>query len=285
MRPTVERHNIAPVGSGIPAVAVVSHDSVEDLRRFLPGQIEAAERAATSLIAVDNASRDGSAEYLRESLGESAVLRNRKNRGYAAAVNQAFAAIPGRDVLVLNPDVELSGAEQLRRLAAALEERPRAGAVAPRLLNEDGSTQSSARRFPSPLAMAGNSSAAHRLGAAQRAAKRYLHPPDERRATRVDWLLGAAILVRREAYEDVGGWDERFFLYLEDTDFCRRLGRRGWECWYLPEVAMRHVHARASAPAHGGALLSPARRAHVRSAIRFYARYPELIAGRHLRGE
>lgn len=273
------------MGSGPPAVAVISHDSVEDLLRFLPGQIEVAGRASMPLVAVDNASRDGSAEYLRELLGDGAVLVNTRNRGYAAAVNQAFAAVPERDVLVLNPDVELADAGSLARLVSALAEHPRAGAIGPRLLDQDGSTQSSARRFPSPLAMAGNSSAAHRLGVAQRAAERYLRPPPVDRATRVDWLLGAAMLIRREAYEEVGGWDERFFLYLEDTDFCRRLGQGGWECWYVPEAAMRHVHARASAPAHGGALLSPARRAHIRSAIRFYARYPELIGGGHLRRE
>lgn len=237
------------------------------------------------LVAVDNASRDGSAEYLRELLGDGAVLVNTRNRGYAAAVNQAFAAVPERDVLVLNPDVELADAGSLAHLVSALAEHPRAGAIGPRLLDQDGSTQSSARRFPSPLAMAGNSSAAHRLGVARRAAERYRRPPPEDRATRVDWLLGAAMLIRREAYEEVGGWDDRFFLYLEDTDFCRRLGQGGWECWYLPEVSMRHVHARASAPARGGALLSPARRAHIRSAIRFYARYPELIGGGHLRRE
>jgi N-acetylglucosaminyl-diphospho-decaprenol L-rhamnosyltransferase len=266
-------------------VAVISHDSIDDLRRFLAGQLEAAAEASMPLVAVDNASADGSAEYLREALGAGDVVVNTSNRGYAAAVNQAFAALPDRHVLILNPDVEVDGGNSLTRLAAALEERPRAGAVGPRLLNQDGTTQSSARRFPSPLAMAGNSSAAGRAAPARRAADRYLRPPRADRATRVDWLLGAAMLVRREAYEEVGGWDERYFLYLEDTDFCRRLGQRGWECWYLPQVAMRHVHARASAPGHGGALLSRARRAHIRSAIRFYARYPELIGGRHLRGE
>lgn len=272
-------------GSPPPAVAVISHDSIADLRRFLPGQLEAARQASTDLFAVDNASGDGSADLLREVLGGGPeVIFNSRNRGYAAAVNQAFAAAPGRDVLILNPDVEVFGGGALIRLAAELQRRPAAGAIGPRLLNEDGSTQSSARPFPSPLAMAGHSSAARRSAAARRAAERYLRPPADDRPSPVDWLLGAAMLVRREAYESVGGWDERFFLYLEDTDFCRRLGRGGWECWYLPEVTMRHVHARASAPRRGGALLSAARRAHIRSAILFYARYPELIRGAHLAG-
>ena len=266
-----------------PAVAIVSHDSIADLRRFLAGQIAAAADAGARLLAVDNASRDGSAELLREAVGPADLIVNPRNLGYAAAVNQAFAAAHGRDVLVLNPDVELDG-EAIGRLAAGLAARPRAGAVGPRLVNEDGSIQSSARPFPSPLAMAGHASAARRAAFARRAAERYLRPPGGERPARVDWLLGAAMLVRREAYEAVGGWDQRFFLYLEDTDFCRRIARAGWECWYLPAVTLRHVHARASAPAHGGALLSPARRAHIRSAIRFYARYPELIRGGHLGG-
>jgi GT2 family glycosyltransferase len=187
-------------------------------------------------------------------------------------------------VIVLNPDVEVAGPAALKSLVAFMEGHPRAGAVGPRLLNPDGTTQTSARPFPSPLAMAGHASAVRRLPSARRAAERYLRTPPVGSASRVDWLLGAAMLIRRDAYEDVGGWDERFFLYLEDTDFCRRLGSHGWEVWYLPMVALRHLHARESDPTEGSLFRSRARRAHIRSLVRFFLRYPELIRGTHLVG-
>ena len=210
------------------------------------------------------------------------MISNPANLGYAAAVNRACRAAPGRDVLLLNPDVEVPGAGSFRALAEFLEQNPRAGAVGPRLLNADGTTQASARPFPSPIAMAGHASAARRLPFARRATERYLRLPSLEEPSPVGWLLGAAMLIRRRAYEEVGGWDERFFLYLEDTDFCRRLASAGWESWYLPTVALRHLHARQSDTVGGGVFRSPARRAHLRSMLRFFLRYPELIRSRHL---
>lgn len=232
---------------------------------------------------VDNASADGSLEFLREAGGGAVeVLASPRNAGYAAAVNRAFAAVGDHDVLLVNPDVELDTAGGLEAMVRFLRDNPKVGAVGPCLLNADGTVQSSARPFPSPLAMAGHASAVGRIRAARRAAHAYLAPPEQDAPARVDWVLGAAMLVRREAFESVGGWDERFFLYLEDTDFCRRLGGAGWQTWYFPAARLRHLHARESGPAAGGLLRSRARRAHLRSMLRFFGRYPELISGRHL---
>ena len=267
----------------MPAVGIVTHDSQAHLESFLETQLDAARRAGMAVIIVDNGSGDGSAALATHLLGDRGeVIANLENRGYAAAVNQIFSAAPGRDVMLLNPDVEVTGPEPLQALISFLERTPAAGAVGPRLINDDGTTQASARSFPSPLAMAGHASAAHRLPSARRAAARYLRAPRSDAPSRVDWLLGAAMLVRRDAFDEVGGWDEGYFLYLEDTDFCRRLADRGWQCWYVPEARMRHLHARRSDGSGGSVLRSGARRAHVRSMARFFSRYPELISSRHL---
>jgi N-acetylglucosaminyl-diphospho-decaprenol L-rhamnosyltransferase len=232
---------------------------------------------------VDNGSQDGSGDFAAQKAGSRATLiSNPANRGYAAAVNQACRAAPECDILLLNPDVEVYGPASFQVLVDFMDQNPRAGAVGPRLLNADGTTQASARPFPSPIAMAGHASAARRLPFARRAAERYLRLPPADSPSRVGWLLGAAMYFRRTAYDEVGGWDERFFLYLEDTDFCRRLASTGWESWYLPSVVLRHLHARDSDSARGGAFRSAARRQHLRSMLRFFIRYPELITSRHL---
>jgi N-acetylglucosaminyl-diphospho-decaprenol L-rhamnosyltransferase len=266
-------------------VAVVTHNSLADLRRFLRGQLGTAAELGASVVVVDNASTDGSLAFVRAVAGDQAVVvANSRNRGYAAAVNRAFAAEAQSDILVLNPDVELAAAAPVEAMRRLMRGNPRVGAVGPCLVNEDGTIQSSARRFPSPLAMGRNARPVRRLRAARRAAHAYVSPPAEGGPTRVDWVTGAAMLIRRESFDEVGGWDESFFLYLEDTDFCRRLVRAGWETWYLPAARLRHRHARESDPATGGLLSSRARRVHLRSMARFFARYPELISGRHLHG-
>jgi N-acetylglucosaminyl-diphospho-decaprenol L-rhamnosyltransferase len=264
-------------------VAVVTHNSLADLRRFFRGQLETAAALGATAVVVDNASTDGSVPFVRAGAGEAAVVvANPRNRGYAAAVNRAFAVEAQSDVLVLNPDVELAAAAPVEAMVRLMRGNPRIGAVGPCLVNEDGTIQSSARRFPSPLAMGRDARTIRRLRAARRAARAYVSPPAEGAPSRVDWVTGAAMLIRREAFEEVGGWDEGFYMYLEDTDFCRRLARAGWATWYLPAARLRHLHARQSDRGAGGLFRSRARRVHLRSMARFFARYPELISGRHL---
>jgi N-acetylglucosaminyl-diphospho-decaprenol L-rhamnosyltransferase len=265
------------------AVVLVTYNSLDHLRQFLPAQLAAASELGLPVVAIDNASSDGSGDFVRgwaEEAPNLRILANPINRGYAAAVNQAFAMLPGRDVFVMNPDIELRDPAELTSLAEVLARDPSVGVVAPRLLNSDGSLQASARRFPDILAMAGHSSVARRLAVTQRASERYLAVPETNGPCRVDWAIGAAMLIRRAAYEDVGGFDERFFLYLEDTDFCLRCAHVGWETWYVPSVALRHLHPRASKDTRGTVYSSAARRQHVMSMLRFFAKYPHLIRSR-----
>jgi GT2 family glycosyltransferase len=265
------------------ALVLVTYNSREHLRQFFPGQFAVATELGLPVVAVDNASDDGSAGLIREWAEDTPNMRilvNPINRGYAAAVNQAFAMVPGHDVLLINPDVELRDSSEVTSLAEVLARDSSVGVAAPRLLNSDGSLQASARRFPDILAMAGHSSVARRLAVTQRASERYLAVPETDGPCRVDWAIGAAMLIRRDAYEDVGGFDERFFLYLEDTDFCLRCAHAGWDTWYVPSVALCHLHPRASKDTRGTVYSSAARRQHVISMVRFFAKYPHLIRGR-----
>ena len=266
-----------------PALAVVTHASEADLRRTLPGHVGVAERLGVPLIAVDNASPDGTVAVLEDWAGRTEALEVilcESNLGYATAANRAFAAAGERDVLLLNPDVELAGPEPVRSLAAALADRARAGVVAPRLIDADGTVQPTARRLASLPAMLGSMP---RTGAVARplrgAYERYLAPSYAARPVAVGWVIGAAMLVRRQAFEEVGGFDEGFFLYMEDADLCRRLNAAGWEVAYLPEIRLRHGYARASSAPGASVLASQARRRHFASLARYWRKHPRALVG------
>lgn len=201
-----------------------------------------------------------------------------RNAGYAAAVNAAFARAPGRDVMLLNPDVDVEGPEAILALAGMLEREPTVGVVAPRLVGDDGVAQPSARRFPSLASMAGSVAPARRVPFLRRSYDRYTRPSTASRPLTVDWVIGAAMLIRREAFERVGGWDERFFMYIEDADFCRRCARAGWDVAYMPSVVLRHRYPRASSGT-GPAASPRARRNHVAGLAKLWVRDPRLLVG------
>jgi N-acetylglucosaminyl-diphospho-decaprenol L-rhamnosyltransferase len=265
-----------------PALAVVTHESEDELRRNLAGHVATAERLGTTLIVVDNGSRDRSREVLRswsERTRRLELVELDPNRGYAAAINAAFGRVPGSDVMLLNPDVELDGPAPIRSLAAHLAERSRAGVAAPRLIGREGEPQPSARRPASLPAMLGSLPALRALSPLRRSYERYLSPSSSESTVSVGWVIGAAMLIRRSAYEEVGGFDAGFFLYMEDADFCRRLTRAGWSVDYLPGVRLRHGYVRASSAPGATVVGSAARRRHIASLARYWRKHPRVLYG------
>jgi N-acetylglucosaminyl-diphospho-decaprenol L-rhamnosyltransferase len=264
-------------------VAVVTHDSLADLRRSFGAQLELSRALNAPLVAVDNASADGTREFLRAAAeGERAVrlVEMPRNAGYATAVNRAAAEVPGKDLLLLNPDVEPSGTDAVERLRALLADRPRVAVAGPRLLYPDGGVQPSARRPASLVAMLGSLSPANRVGPLVRRYQRYLAVSYSDVPTAVDWVIGAAMLIRRRAFDELGGWDEGFFLYMEDADFCRRCARAGWKVVYLPAATMIHAYARASSDSDASVRTSAARRHHFASLARYWRKHPAALVGR-----
>jgi N-acetylglucosaminyl-diphospho-decaprenol L-rhamnosyltransferase len=264
------------------AVVVVTHQSRADLARFFSGQLETAARLDASVVVVDNASTDGGPELCRARAAgrdDLQVVRMGRNAGYAAAVNAGAAQAPGRDLLLVNPDIELADPAAVETLADVLAAHPRVAVAGPRLVGEDGSPQASARRFPSAAALLGTLPRLAGLGPVRRAVERYHSPSAATRTTTVDWVLGAAMLMRRSAFDEVRGWDERFHLYVEDVDFCRRLRAAGWKTAYVPEVELVHSYAKASDARRASALSSAVRRRHLAGHARLFIREPRLLFG------
>jgi N-acetylglucosaminyl-diphospho-decaprenol L-rhamnosyltransferase len=198
------------------------------------------------ILVVDNASTDGSSEMVRDEFPQIRLVANDENRGFTAANNQGLALSQGRYLLLLNPDTEIVG-DALAAMIGYMQANSEVGALGPRLLNPDGSPQSSRRRFPTFATALVESTVVQEWWDDNRILHRYYMAdiPDDA-IQPVDWVVGACLLVRRQAYEQVGGLDEGYFMYSEELDWCRRIKGAGWEIVYLPTATIVHHEGKSS---------------------------------------
>jgi GT2 family glycosyltransferase len=225
----------------IVVVTYNSRDHVLECLRSLGREAGGTRDPATEYVVLDNDSGDGTADAVERTLPHVRVVRSGENLGYARAVNRGVAATTGRHVLVSNPDcVWRAGA--LEALRSWLDRHPRCGIAAPRIRNPDGSLEYSARAYPDHFAFLFNRySLLSRLFPGNPWTRRYLMLDWDHASPRsVDWVSGAAMLVRRDAVLQVGGMDEAFFMFNEDVDWCRRMNQAGWSVDYVPEAEVVH---------------------------------------------
>jgi N-acetylglucosaminyl-diphospho-decaprenol L-rhamnosyltransferase len=219
-------------------------------------------RSFDRVIVVDNLSDDGSPEMARRA---GAVVISRSDpAGYGTCVNMGAREARGPFFCVLNPDITWDAPDVVERLCRHFE-RPEVGVVAPALILPDGHLQDSAREIPTPWDLVVRRHSEPERGAI-------------REAGEVPWVVGACFLVRRSAWDQVGGFDPGFFLYFEDVDLCWRLRQAGWRTHLDPSVTVRHdFQAGSRAP-----IWSRRTRQHLASALRFYRRNPRFILTRSL---
>jgi N-acetylglucosaminyl-diphospho-decaprenol L-rhamnosyltransferase len=251
------------------AVIVVNFNASALARRCLESAAADLGPRHWTAIVVDNASSDGGVEALG-ALPRTAVITNAVNAGFGAAVNQAVTRTAAPWLWVLNPDCVVH-AGAFVALAATLEAHPDCAIAAPQLLNADGSVQASARGNPTAwTGLFGRNTLLTRIFPSAAVARRNLPASDlvasGVESAPVDWVMGAAMLIRREMFDAVGGFDEGYFLYWEDADLCRRLWQRGCSTRYVPRARVAHdggASARSDSPL--------ATRAFHQSAYRYYA--------------
>ena len=224
------------------------------------------------VVVVDNASTDRSESVAdeRESIdgerGRVRLVRLPTNTGFAAAANLGAQQGAANLLLFLNPDC-LVAPGFLEPLIEELDTSPRRAAVAPCVVNEDGSPQGNARGDPTMMTgLFGRSTPLTRLFPSARLARRNVLRPESQAAASVDWVSGSCVLVQRQAFEEIGGFDERYFLYWEDADLCRRLRNAGWSIRFRPDSRVVHLGARSSRTVKPLAI-----RAFHRSAYLYYA--------------
>lgn len=245
------------------------------IRQTLRGLRRAAPRLRYEVCVIDNNPAAGIAELLAAEFPDVRYLAQDSNRGFGAAMNRGFVSARGRYVLVFNPDIIVKPGA-LEELHGFMEAHQDVGIVGPRLENPDGSLQYSCYRFHEPLVPVYRRTPLGRLPFAQASIARFLMADVDHDVTMdVDWLMGSALFIRRSALTEVGVFDdERFFMYLEDTDLCRRFWEKRWRVVYHPKVAMVHYHRRAS---DDGTLMtqlfSRLTREHIKSALRYFRKY------------
>lgn len=252
----------------VPTVVVVGYNSLLYLRRCLPPLQKEVSDHGGEIILVDNASTDGTRDFVPVEWPWVRLIANRTNRGYAAGVNQGLRASRSDLVLVLNPDVVVRpGAIAL--LVEFMQANTHVGIAGPRLLNSDGTLQPSCRRFHTLSAIVSRRGPLRALLRNTKWESRHLMLEwDHGTLREADWVLGACMLVRRHAIRDVGPMDERFFLYFEDEDLCYRMWAHGWTVCYVPTAEATHEYRRES-----DRLFSLTYRHFVRSAIRLIWKY------------
>ncbi len=229
-------------GAGVAAV-VVNFNTARHLRRCLSS---VRDEGVAGLVVVDNGSSDDSAQ-IAETAGATWVSSG-ANVGYGRAANLG-AALPETSecplILVCNPDIELRPGA-LAALRSTLDENPAVGMVGPKLLNTDGTLYPSARAFPSMVDAVGHAALGLFVPANPFTRRYRLADWDHSEAALVDWVSGACFLVRREAWEKVGGFDPAYFMYMEDVDLCWRLGEAGWQVAYEPSAVVVHAQGVAA---------------------------------------
>jgi GT2 family glycosyltransferase len=222
--------------------------SLFDIRDSTEGDASQASslEPRTEIIVVDNASSDGSAEMVHEEFPHVQLVVNDQNRGFTVASNQGLRLSHGRYLLLLNPDTEVVG-DALGTMVDYMEGHPEVGALGPQLCYPDGSLQSSRRRFPTVTTALVESTVIQEWWTDNSILRRYYMTDTPNDMIQpVDWVVGACLLVRRQAYEQVGGLDEGFFMYSEELDWCRRIKDAGWEVVYLPTATVIHHEGKSS---------------------------------------
>jgi N-acetylglucosaminyl-diphospho-decaprenol L-rhamnosyltransferase len=234
------------------AVAVVSWNTRDLLAACLRSLAPEVEAGRAEVWVVDNGSTDGSPELVRSAFGWATLVEPGENLGFGPAVNLVAERTESDWIAPANADVELTPGA-LSALLATGDADDRTGSVAPRLVLPDGSTQHSAYAFPGPGSMLVTHLGLHRVvpGLADRLCVQGRWDPDRPRA--VDWSVGAFLLVRRRAFDEVGGFDPGQWMFAEDLDLGWRLARAGWRTRHEPRAVVHHHESAATGPAFGGA--------------------------------
>lgn len=222
------------------SIVIVNYNSEEFLSQLLQSLYETPCEVTFEVWVVDNNSTDGSLEMVARRFPQVQLIANQVNRGFAAANNQALQESRGRYVLLLNPDAVLKP-RALDIMVYFLDNHPEVGAVGPKLLKQDGTVQLSSKFFPTPKVAILKTLGIDRVFPEQPTLKKhFLSPEAHEEVQEVESLQASCLMVRREMVDEVGPLDERFYMYCEDIDWCRRMREKGWKLYFLPEAQALH---------------------------------------------
>jgi GT2 family glycosyltransferase len=221
------------------SIIVVSFNTKDLLLDCLASVFETVKGISFEVWVVDNNSTDGTVEATREKYPTIKIIKNTENLGFAAANNQAFRQMNGDYALLLNTDTVLTNGA-VKELFDFMEANPEAGMACGQLLNLDGSKQNSIANFPTTLTLLSNETLLRILLPKQFPSKRrkYISP------LKIDSCIGACLMARKKAMDDIGLFDERYFFFFEETDWAYRMKRGGWAIYLVPTAKIFHAQGK-----------------------------------------
>jgi len=258
------------------SILIINYKTPSLLRHCIKSIYKNKPKIDYEIIVVDNASRDESIEITEDDFPQVKLIANKVNLGFPKAVNQGILESGGKYILVLNPDITaLPGS--IDKMFEYLEKNKSIAILAPKLINPNGSIQYSCfSTFPTLQIVLYRRT---HLGTSPKAKKTTddfrMADWDHSRGREVAWVLGSCMMIRHQAIDQIGLMDERFFMYMEDVDWCRRFWESGWRVYYYPEACMVHYYQRSSATESGLflALFNRQTRIHIKSAMKYFLKY------------
>jgi N-acetylglucosaminyl-diphospho-decaprenol L-rhamnosyltransferase len=246
------------------SILIVTYNSGKFIERCIESIVNYV-KVENEIIVADNNSSDNT-KLLVKKFANVKLIENADNKGFARANNIAFEKSKGEHILVLNPDI-IVNERGIQLLLEKLSSDSTIGVIAPRLLNEDGSLQESARKFPNPIIQAIRGFGLSAIFRNRKFYRSNLNLDINLESdSQVDWVIGACMLIKREVFLKVGGFSEDFFMYYEDADLCLKLKKAGFKIIYCPGVGFVHSYQRQSAKS----VVSKLKLYHIQSIFRFY---------------
>lgn len=261
------------------SIVIVSWNVAEILTDCLTTILASPTGPACEIIVIDSASTDETVSVVRQRFPQVKLTALTENVGFVRGNNCALAQAAGEYVLLLNPDTRVLG-DAIGEMARYLDQHPQVGIVGPQTLNEDGSHQSTRRRFPTLLT--GMFESTWLQAYAPRAVLHHYYAldiPDDVPAADVDWVQGSALMLRRSVYDQIGGLDEGFSMYSEELDWCKRARAAGWRVVYLGQARIVHLGGKSSQQAEARTQI-----AFQTSKLRYFRKHHGWAAARVIQG-
>lgn len=254
------------------SIIIVTHNQFDKVRVCLKSIFNHQPDLQFEIIVVDNGSKEGNPDVLKTEFPEIRLIKQ-ENLGMGAGNNRGAKEATGEYLLILNPDTEIMPGS-IKSMIDCHKSDPSAGLVGPKLLYPDGERQISCYRFPDIFLPFFRRTF---LGKFRQSYLDYylFKNVDLDKTQEVDWVMGSCLLLKKSLYDELGGFDERFFMYFEDTDLCKRINRKGLKIIYHPDSAIIHHHGRASAKNHWfvSLLTNKMARVHVYSYLKYFAKW------------
>ncbi len=236
-------------------ITMVNTDEEKDIERCLLSLYEDNKDSGLdiSIVIIDNNSKTDIEPLVKEKFPKVKLLRQEKNQGFGKSHNKALSSEEAKYYFVLNPDTVFKTNEHLlKAMYGFMEEHEKVGMIGPRIVYPDGALQYSCYRFPRFMQPLYSRTSLGKKGKGKRIADEFTMKDFEHNETRpVDWIMGSAMFVRKIAMDEVGMFDGRYWMYAEDSDWCRRFWEAGWPIYYVHNIVIEHFHGRASAKVPG----------------------------------